>query len=102
VLDNDRVTVWHYSWAPGVPTPMHFHAKDVVVAYRYDGALKSVKPDGTSVVNADRQGSIYFNQGNRAHYEELTTDRQSAVMMELKERLYGYRFSHFPSHASTS
>ncbi len=81
---------------------MHFHAKDVVVAYRYDGALKSVKPDGTSVVNADRQGSIYFNQGNRAHHEELTTDRQSAVMMELKERLYGYRFSHFPSHASTS
>jgi hypothetical protein len=63
---------------------MHFHAKDVVVAYRYDGALKSVKPDQTSVVNVYKQGSIYFNKGNRAHYEELTTERQSAVMIELK------------------
>jgi hypothetical protein len=31
-LDTDRITVWHYSWTRGVPTPMHFHDKDVVVA----------------------------------------------------------------------
>ena len=84
VIDNDRVTVWRYSWVAGVPTPMHFHSKDVVVAYRYDGALKSVQPDGTSVVHAYKEGSVHFNKGNRAHYEVLTTARQSAVMMELK------------------
>jgi len=84
MLENPRVIVWHYSWKPGVPTPMHFHDKDVVVAYRYDGALKSVTPDGTSVVNSYKAGDIRFNKGNRAHYEELTTPRQSAVMMELK------------------
>jgi predicted metal-dependent enzyme (double-stranded beta helix superfamily) len=84
VLENPRVVVWHYSWKPGVPTPMHFHDKDVVVAYRYDGALKSVTPDGKSVVNSYKAGDIRFNKGNRAHYEELTTSRQSAVIMELK------------------
>jgi hypothetical protein len=84
VLDNDRVAVWHYSWAPGVPTPMHFHDKDVVVAYRYDGTLKSVAPDGAIVVNPYKTGDIRFNKANRSHYEELTTDRQSAVMLELK------------------
>jgi len=84
VLDNDRMTVWHYSWTPGVPTPMHFHDKDVVVAYRYDGTLKSVTPDGASVLNAYRAGEIRFNRANRSHYEELTSARQSAVMMELK------------------
>jgi hypothetical protein len=84
VLDNDRVVVWRYSWTPGVPTPMHFHDKDIVVAYRYDGSLKSVTPSGGSVVNPYKMGDIRFNKGNRAHYEELTTDRQSAVMMELK------------------
>jgi uncharacterized RmlC-like cupin family protein len=84
VLDNDRVVVWNYSWAKGVPTPMHFHDKDVVVAYRFDGALKSVTPDGASVVNPYKIGDIRFNKGNRAHYEELVGDRQSAVMMELK------------------
>jgi hypothetical protein len=83
-LDNDRITVWHYSWTPGVPTPMHFHDKDVVVAYRYDGALKSVTPDGVSVVNAYKAGEIRFNKANRSHYEELASERQSAVMMELK------------------
>jgi hypothetical protein len=63
---------------------MHFHDKDVVVAYRYDGTLKSVTPDGASVLNAYRAGEIRFNRANRSHYEELTSARQSAVMMELK------------------
>jgi hypothetical protein len=83
-LDNDRITVWHFSWTRGVPTPMHFHDKDVVVAYRYDGTLKSVTPDGASVVNPYKAGDIRFNKANRSHYEELTTDRQSAMIMELK------------------
>ena len=83
-LDNDRIVVWHYTWMPGVPTPMHFHDKDVVVAYRYDGTLKSVTPDGAIVVNPYKAGDIRFNKANRSHYEELTTARQSAVMMELK------------------
>jgi hypothetical protein len=84
VLENERVVVWHYSWKPGVPTPMHFHDKDVVVAYRYDGTLKSVALDGAVVINPYKSGDIRFNKANRSHYEELTTDRQSAVMMELK------------------
>jgi hypothetical protein len=83
-LDNDRITVWHYTWQPGVPTPMHFHDKDVVVAYRYDGTLKSVTRDGASVSNSYKSGDIRFNKANRSHYEELETARQSAVMMELK------------------
>jgi hypothetical protein len=84
VLANDRVTVWNYTWVPDVATPMHFHDKDIVVAYRYDGALKSVTPDGAIVVNPYKAGDIRFNKGNRTHYEVLTTERQSAVMMELK------------------
>jgi len=83
-LDTDRITVWHYRWTRGVPTPMHFHDKDVVVAYRYDGTLKSVTPDGASVVSPYKAGDIRFNKANRSHYEELTTDRQSALIMELK------------------
>jgi hypothetical protein len=84
VLDNNRVSVWHYSWLKNAPTPMHFHDKDVVVAYRYDGTLKSVTPDGTVTINPLKAGDIRFNKANRTHYEELMTDRQSAVMMELK------------------
>jgi hypothetical protein len=83
-LETPRVVVWNYSWRPGVATPMHFHDKDVVVAFRYDGALKSVTPSGQETVNAYKAGDIRFNRGDRAHSEVLASERQSAVMMELK------------------
>jgi redox-sensitive bicupin YhaK (pirin superfamily) len=84
VLENAKVIVWHYSWTPGKPTAMHFHDKDVVVAYRYDGTLNSTAPDGTVTVNPYKTGDIRFNKANRTHSELLTTGRQSAVILELK------------------
>jgi redox-sensitive bicupin YhaK (pirin superfamily) len=84
VLSNGKVAVWNYSWKPGQQTPMHFHDKDVVVAYRYDGSLKSVTPDGKATVNTFKAGEVRFNKADRSHYELLTSPRQSAVMMELK------------------
>ena len=84
VFDNDRVVIWNYSWTPNVPTPMHFHDKDVIVVYRYDGSLKSTTPDGKSVVHDYKSGSIWFNRGDRVHFEELVKGQQSAMMMEFK------------------
>jgi hypothetical protein len=84
VFENDKLIVWHYSWTRGKPTPMHFHDKDVVVAYRYDGTLRSVTPDGQSTDNAYKKGDIRFNKSNRTHSELLTGDRQSAVILEFK------------------
>src|SRR5262245_39801531 len=46
LLENARVIVWDYSWQPGVPTPMHFHDKDVVAWFLEDGDLSSTTPDG--------------------------------------------------------
>jgi hypothetical protein len=84
VLENARVVVWDYSWAPGVPTPMHFHDKDVVVVYLEDGALKSTTPDGQSVVNELSFGLTRFNARDRAHTEELVKGKSRAIIVELK------------------
>jgi hypothetical protein len=84
ILENDRVIVWNYTWATGVPTPMHYHDKDVVVVYRYDGSLKSTTPSGEVVVNDYKFGTIRFNKADRSHTEELVKGQQSAIMMELK------------------
>ena len=84
VLDNDRVVVWDYTWRPGVPTPMHYHDKDVVVVYRYDGSLKSTTPNGESVVNDNKFGMVRFNKRDRVHFEELVKGNQSAIILELK------------------
>src|SRR5579872_7361941 len=51
LIDNDRITTWEYSWQPNVPTPLHFHDKDVVLVYLEDGSLSSTTPDGKVVVN---------------------------------------------------
>ena len=84
VLENDRVIVWDYSWTPGVPTPMHFHDKDVVVLFLEEGDLKSTTPDGQSVVNSYTPVTVRFNARNRTHYETLVKGKQRAIITELK------------------
>ncbi|HEV2989426.1 MAG TPA: hypothetical protein VG759_13365 [Candidatus Angelobacter sp.] len=84
LLENDRVTVWEYTWKPDVPTPMHFHDKDVVVLFLEDGDLKSTTPDGQSVVIPHTAGSVNFNPGNRTHFETLVRGKQHAIITELK------------------
>lgn len=84
LLENDRVIVWDYTWKPGVPTPMHFHDKDVVVVFLEDGDLKSTAPDGQETVNQYKSGTIRFNQRPRTHSETLVNGKQRAIIIELK------------------
>lgn len=84
LIENDHVIVWSYRWAPGEPTPMHYHDKDVVVVYEEPTALKSTTPDGKSVENDYRGGEVRFNLRDRTHTELLVRGTGSAVMTELK------------------
>lgn len=84
LLENDRVIVWDFAWTPDVPTPMHFHDKDVVVLFLEEGDLKSTTPDGQSVVTAYTPGTIRFNARNRTHFETLVRGKQHAIVTELK------------------
>lgn len=84
VLENGRVVVWDYTWMPGVPTPMHFHDKDVVVTYLKDGSLKSTTPDGKVTTNNYRFADVKFNARNRSHTETLVNGSQRAIIVEFK------------------
>ncbi len=84
IFENKRVAVWNNTWTPGVPTPMHFHDTDVVVAMLYDGTNKSVTTDNTVTTTTSKAGDIRFNKRDRAHSEELMTERQTGIMVELK------------------
>jgi hypothetical protein len=84
LLDNERVTVWRYTWQPGKKTPVHFHANDVVVVYTADGVLASITPDGKTVMNPNSYGFTKFSPRGRVHQEELVKGKSSAVMVELK------------------
>jgi hypothetical protein len=84
LFENERVIIWSYRWKLGVPTPMHFHDKDVVVVYEDDTTLNSTALDGKSVVNHYEADEVRFNRGDRTHTELLVKDQGSAVMVELK------------------
>jgi hypothetical protein len=83
-FDNGEVTAWRYTWEFEKPTPLHFHRRDVVVVYLADGVLKSMTPDGKSVLNPHSFGFTKFSPRGRVHYEELVQGKASAVMVELK------------------
>jgi hypothetical protein len=84
MLDDARFTAWHYSWTKDVPTGMHFHDKDFVVAFRFDSVQSISTADGASRTNPVKAGDILFLKRGLTHSEGLTTDRQSAVYLELK------------------
>jgi hypothetical protein len=84
LLDNERVTVWRYTWLPGRRTPRHFHANDAVAIFTADGVLASMTPDGKTVMNPNSYGFAKFSPRGRIHQEELMKGKASAVIVELK------------------
>ena len=48
-IDNDRVIVTEWRFAPGASTGWHRHGHDYVVVPLMDGKLKLVTKDGESV-----------------------------------------------------
>jgi len=84
LLENDRVTVYRYTWVPNKKTPRHFHANDVVVVHLADGVLESTTPDGKTTMNPNSFGLTKFNPRGRIHEEQLVKGKASAVIVELK------------------
>jgi hypothetical protein len=84
VFENSRVVCWDYTWTPGVPTPMHFHDKDVVVVYLETGVLASTTPDKQVVNNPHYFGFTKFNSRDRSHTETLIEGKGRAIIVELK------------------
>jgi hypothetical protein len=83
-LNNKRAAVWVYTWGPHETTPMHYHDKDIVGVFRYDGPLNSTDPAGKSTIIRYGAGEVRFTPGDRSHTEGLVSGRQSAILMELK------------------
>jgi hypothetical protein len=84
LFENERVIVWDYTWQPGVPTPMHFHDKDVVGLFLEDCDMKSTTSDGQSTTTTYASGMVKFNPRARIHTETLVRGTERAIITELK------------------
>ena len=65
-IDNDRVRVTEWSFAPGAATGWHRHAFDYVVVPQTTGRLELVEPAGSRMADL-ATGEAYFRPAGVEH-----------------------------------
>ena len=83
-IDNERVRVTEYRFAPGDSTGWHRHGHDYVIVPLMDGKLKIVAAVGESI--AEMKGGVpYFRQEGVEHDVINANDGEYAfIEVELK------------------
>ena len=66
-IDNERVRVTEWRFAPGAATGWHRHEMDYVVVPMVDGELELVGPDGARSRAQFKQGVPYFRNAGVEH-----------------------------------
>jgi len=83
-IDNDRVRVTEWRFAPGAETGWHVHEMDYVVVPLYDGALHIESANGATDSEL-RHGVSYARPAGIAHNVTNSNDFEFAfVEIELK------------------
>jgi beta-alanine degradation protein BauB len=84
-VDNARVRVTQWDFAPGATTGWHRHELPYVVVPLRDGALR-LDADGTETTAALRAGQAYFREAGVEHDVANASDGPFAfVEIEIKE-----------------
>jgi quercetin dioxygenase-like cupin family protein len=66
LIENDKIIVTEWSFAPEQNTGWHRHEHDYVVVPMLDGKLRIVDKDGTNVVEM-QSGAPYFREKGVEH-----------------------------------
>jgi quercetin dioxygenase-like cupin family protein len=83
-LENERVIVTEWRFAPGAETEYHVHAHDYVVVPMTDGALRLEEPEGTRDVEL-KAGVSYARGAGVAHnVVNINAHEFSFIEIELK------------------
>ena len=83
-IDNDRVRVLEWHFAPGAEVGHHVHGLDYVVVPIMDGNLRAVTSEGESV-NQLKVGQPYFrNAGVEHNVINANPDEFAFIEVEIK------------------
>jgi quercetin dioxygenase-like cupin family protein len=86
-VDNDRVRVTLWRFAPGAATGWHRHEHDYVIVPLFDGRLELIGPGGSASAADLAKGVSYFREAGVEHDVINANDFEYAfVETELKER----------------
>ena len=87
-VDNERVRVTEWRFAPGAETGEHIHQLDYTVVPLSDGRLKIVSPQGEATFAELKRGASYFRKAGVHHNVVNANDFEFAfVEIELKSSL---------------
>lgn len=67
LIDDERVVVNRFDFAPGDETGAHVHGMAYVIVPLTDGKLRIVHPDGSETVSELRHGVPYSRPSGVAH-----------------------------------
>ena len=84
-IDNDRVIVTEWRFAPGAETGWHRHAHDYLVVPLIDGVLRIENPDGEITVATLQDGVSYSRPAGVEHNVFNANDFEFAfIEIELR------------------
>lgn len=81
-IDNDRVIVTEYRFAPGANTGWHRHGHDYVILPLTDGRVKLVTGEGESFAEMKR-GEPYFRKQGVEH-DVVNAGEDELVFFEIE------------------
>jgi quercetin dioxygenase-like cupin family protein len=82
-IDNDRVRVTEWRFAPGAETGFHVHEMDYVVVPSADGRLKLVSPEGEETYADLKRGVSYFRRAG-VHHNVINASGGEYAFVEIE------------------
>jgi len=82
-VDNERVRVTEWRFAPGAETGFHVHEMDYVVVPSADGRLKLVSPEGEETYADLKHGVSYFRKAG-VHHNVINASEGEYAFVEIE------------------
>ena len=82
-IDNERVRVTRWQFAPAAETGFHVHQWDYVVVPLVDGRLKIIAPDGAESF-ADLQHGVPYFRGAGVHHNVISANDGDFAFIEIE------------------
>jgi len=83
-IDNDRVVVTEWRFAPGASTGWHRHGHDYVVVPLMDGKVKLLTKDGESLAEMKKGVPYYRSEGVEHDVINANDGEYAFIEIELK------------------
>ena len=81
-VDNERVRVTEWRFAPGAATGYHRHEMDYVVVPMLDGKLKLVEPDGERI--AELKAGVPYTRKVGVEHDVINANAYEYAFIEIE------------------